>query len=68
MKLMVIGLDSAVPDLVFNRWWDELPNLRSLANGGMWGDLIAGGRMREHKRRRKRLLHGIVPKRRPVPQ
>ena len=39
MKLMLIGLDSAVPDLVFNQWWDELPNLRSLANGGMWGDL-----------------------------
>jgi predicted AlkP superfamily phosphohydrolase/phosphomutase len=39
MKLMVIGLDSAVPDLVFNQWRDELPNLRSLACGGMWGEL-----------------------------
>lgn len=39
MKLVVIGLDSAVPDLVFNQWWDELPNLRSLACGGMGGEL-----------------------------
>jgi predicted AlkP superfamily phosphohydrolase/phosphomutase len=39
MRLMVIGLDSAVPDLVFNQWRDELHTLRSLAAGGMWGEL-----------------------------
>ncbi|MGH7821837.1 MAG: alkaline phosphatase family protein, partial [Candidatus Binatia bacterium] len=34
MKLMVIGLDSAAPALVFDQWWQELPNLRALAEGG----------------------------------
>lgn len=37
MKVMVIGLDSAVPSLVFDEWWDELPALRALAGGGTWG-------------------------------
>jgi predicted AlkP superfamily phosphohydrolase/phosphomutase len=38
---MVIGLDSAVPALVFEQWWDELPTLRSLTQGGMWGELTS---------------------------
>jgi predicted AlkP superfamily phosphohydrolase/phosphomutase len=41
MKVVVIGLDSAVPDLVFNQWQDELPNLRSLAKEGIWGELLS---------------------------
>ncbi len=39
MKVMVIGLDSAVPDFVLRRWRDRLPTLRGLAEGGMWGTL-----------------------------
>jgi predicted AlkP superfamily phosphohydrolase/phosphomutase len=38
-KVMVIGLDCAEPDLVFNRWLDQLPNLRSLVEGGAYGRL-----------------------------
>ena len=38
-KLLVIGLDSAGPDLVFERWWDDLPNLRRLAAEGIRGPL-----------------------------
>src|SRR3990172_8040973 len=41
MKVMVIGLDSAVPALVFEQWWDELPNLRSLVHGGVWGEAMS---------------------------
>ncbi|MBI4488596.1 MAG: alkaline phosphatase family protein [Deltaproteobacteria bacterium] len=41
MKVMVIGLDSAVPALVFGQWWDELPNLRSLTQEGMWGEMMS---------------------------
>ena len=36
-KVMVIGLDCADPDLVFNRWLSQLPNLRSLVEGGAHG-------------------------------
>jgi predicted AlkP superfamily phosphohydrolase/phosphomutase len=36
---MVIGLDCASPDLVFDRWRDELPTLRSLAARGTYGVL-----------------------------
>jgi predicted AlkP superfamily phosphohydrolase/phosphomutase len=39
MKILVIGLDSAVPDLMFRQWWDDLPNLRALVKGGMWGEM-----------------------------
>jgi len=41
MRLMIIGLDSAVPDLVFRRWRDELPTLRALAEGGMWAEMTS---------------------------
>ncbi|HEY64138.1 MAG TPA: phosphodiesterase, partial [Caldilineae bacterium] len=37
--MFVIGLDCAAPELVFDRWWNELPNLRFLAGNGLWGDL-----------------------------
>jgi predicted AlkP superfamily phosphohydrolase/phosphomutase len=36
---MVIGLDCATPQLVFDRWRDDLPNIRSLMESGVWGKL-----------------------------
>jgi predicted AlkP superfamily phosphohydrolase/phosphomutase len=36
---MVIGLDCAEPELVFNRWLDQLPNIRSLMDHGAYGRL-----------------------------
>jgi len=41
MKVMIIGLDSAVPALVFEQWWNELPNLRALTQEGIWGELTS---------------------------
>ena len=37
MKLAVIGLDSAVPQLVFERFRQDLPNLSRLMDEGSWG-------------------------------
>ena len=36
---MVIGLDCAEPELVFRRWLDYLPNIRSLIDQGAYGPL-----------------------------
>ena len=36
---MVIGLDCAEPELVFERWLDRLPNIRSLIERGVYGPL-----------------------------
>ena len=36
---MVIGLDCAAPELVFERWLADLPNLRSLYENGLHGEL-----------------------------
>ena len=36
---MVIGLDGAAPQLVFDRWLDELPTLRALTERGSYGVL-----------------------------
>jgi predicted AlkP superfamily phosphohydrolase/phosphomutase len=36
---MVIGLDCAAPQLVFDRWRDELPTLGALIRDGRWGIL-----------------------------
>ena len=36
-KVMVIGLDSATPELLFDKWLDRLPNIRSLVQGGAYG-------------------------------
>jgi len=33
-KLLVVGLDSAAPALVFDRWRDELPTLSALIARG----------------------------------
>jgi predicted AlkP superfamily phosphohydrolase/phosphomutase len=41
VKLVVIGLDSAAPGLVFEQWWKDLPNLSALALDGMWGELTS---------------------------
>lgn len=38
-KLFVIGLDCADPVLVFDRWADELPNLKKLMEAGTYGEL-----------------------------
>src|SRR3990170_753578 len=38
-RVLVIGLDCAPPELVFERWRDELPNLRRLMGEGAWGPL-----------------------------
>ncbi|HKG21641.1 MAG TPA: alkaline phosphatase family protein [Blastocatellia bacterium] len=38
-RVMVIGLDCATPQLVFERWRNDLPNLRSLMEAGIWGKL-----------------------------
>ncbi|RPI33098.1 MAG: phosphodiesterase [Chloroflexota bacterium] len=38
-KVFVIGLDCAAPELVFDRWQDDLPNLRRLTQQGLWGEL-----------------------------
>ena len=35
-KILVIGLDCAEPSLVFEKWRDELPNLRALMARGVW--------------------------------
>ncbi len=38
-KVLVIGLDCAAPELVFDRWQNDLPNLTSLRQRGRWGEL-----------------------------
>ena len=38
-KVVVIGLDCATPQLVFDKWRDRLPNLRKLMEGGTYGEL-----------------------------
>jgi len=35
-KILVIGLDCAEPSLVFDKWSDQLPNLRALMKRGAW--------------------------------
>ncbi|MEK7282548.1 MAG: alkaline phosphatase family protein, partial [Acidobacteriota bacterium] len=41
MKVAVIGLDCAAPRLVFERFRDHLPNLKSLMEGGCYGPLLS---------------------------
>ena len=38
-RALVIGLDCAAPQLVFDRWLDDLPNIRALTRAGRWGVL-----------------------------
>ena len=36
-RVMVIGLDCAAPELIFDRWLDDLPNLKSIFQSGFHG-------------------------------
>ena len=38
-KVAIIGQDCGDPTLVFERWLGDLPNLRRLAEAGLWGRL-----------------------------
>ncbi len=38
-KVLVIGLDCAAPQLVFDRWRSDLPTLARLMEHGFWGEL-----------------------------
>jgi predicted AlkP superfamily phosphohydrolase/phosphomutase len=38
-RVMLIGLDCAEPDLVFNQWLNDLPNLKALYQRGFHGPL-----------------------------
>ena len=38
-KLAIIGLDCAAPQLIFESFREELPNLRALMDKGIWGPL-----------------------------
>jgi predicted AlkP superfamily phosphohydrolase/phosphomutase len=38
-KVLVIGLDCAAPELVFDMWLDDLPNIKRLVREGVWGPL-----------------------------
>jgi len=40
-KLLIIGLDCAAPELVFDKWADYLPNIKSLVAGGIYGKLLS---------------------------
>jgi len=39
MKVLVVGLDSAAPELVFDKFQNRLPNLRKLKEKGIYGKL-----------------------------
>jgi predicted AlkP superfamily phosphohydrolase/phosphomutase len=38
-KMLVIGLDGAPPELVFEKYHDELPHIKRLMENGAWGKL-----------------------------
>jgi predicted AlkP superfamily phosphohydrolase/phosphomutase len=38
-RVLVVGLDSAPPELVFERWKNDLPNLKRLMEEGLYGRL-----------------------------
>jgi ATP sulfurylase len=38
-RVLVIGLDCGEPSLIFDKFRDEMPNLKRLANEGAWGQL-----------------------------
>ncbi len=38
-KVLVIGLDCAAPELVFDQWHEELPHFKQVMDGGIWGKL-----------------------------
>ncbi|MDR4508534.1 MAG: alkaline phosphatase family protein [Candidatus Brocadiaceae bacterium] len=38
-KVFIIGLDCATPELIFEQWKDDLPNIKRLINSGVYGRL-----------------------------
>ncbi len=38
-KVLIIGMDCMTPQLVFDQWRDDLPNIRGLMEQGIWGEL-----------------------------
>lgn len=38
-RVLVLGLDCATPQLVFDQWKDDLPHLRRLMESGIYGEL-----------------------------
>ena len=42
-KVFVIGLDCAPPELIFDAWRDELPNLKRLMDSGAYGVMYSSG-------------------------
>ncbi|UCG53669.1 MAG: alkaline phosphatase family protein [Candidatus Latescibacterota bacterium] len=40
-KLVVFGLDCVTPQLAFDAWLDELPNIKRLVDGGIFGNLTS---------------------------
>lgn len=38
-RVLIIGLDCCEPSLVFQKYRDELPNLKRIAGAGAWGEL-----------------------------
>jgi len=40
-KVLVIGLDCAAPALVFDSWLNDLPNIKRLAEEGIWGRMFS---------------------------
>ncbi|MCK5740018.1 alkaline phosphatase family protein [bacterium] len=41
MKVMVIGLDCATPQLLFGDWLERLPNIRKLIKNGVHGEMAS---------------------------
>lgn len=40
-KVFVIGLDCAPPELIFDAWRNDLPNLKRLIDGGAYGEMYS---------------------------
>jgi predicted AlkP superfamily phosphohydrolase/phosphomutase len=40
-KLVIIGLDCATPQLVFDAWLDDLPNIKRLMTEGIHGNMVS---------------------------
>ena len=40
-RVVIIGLDCATPQFVFDQWKDDLPNLKTLMNKGIYGYLTS---------------------------
>src|SRR5206468_10444916 len=38
-RVMLIGTDCAAPELIFDRWLDDLPNLKSICRSGLHAPL-----------------------------